>query len=175
MRRIVLTFGFIAGGILAAIMFLTLPFHERIGGGTGMVIGYTSMVLASLMIYVGIRQYRDTVLGGRISYWQGLKVGLLISGIAVACYVVAWEILYYGFMPDFADKYAASAVEALRATGAAEAQIAAKTAEMARFAEMYRNPLVNIAFTILEPLPVVLLFSLVSAGLLRTKSPPTAG
>lgn len=41
---------------------------------------------------------------------------------------------------------------------------------MAKFAEMYRNPLVNIAFTILEPLPVVLLFSFVSAGLLsRTK------
>jgi hypothetical protein len=34
---------------------------------------------------------------------------------------------------------------------------------------MYKNPLVNIAFTFLEPLPVGLIFSLVTAGVLSRK------
>ena len=37
---------------------------------------------------------------------------------------------------------------------------------MAEFSEMYKNPLVNIAFTLLEPLPVGLLFTGVSAFVL---------
>jgi hypothetical protein len=40
---------------------------------------------------------------------------------------------------------------------------------MAEFKEMYRNPLVNIGFTFLEPLPVGLLFTLVTAGVLSRK------
>jgi hypothetical protein len=40
---------------------------------------------------------------------------------------------------------------------------------MAEFKEMYKNPLINIAFTLLEPLPVGLLFTLVAAGVLSRK------
>ena len=35
------------------------------------------------------------------------------------------------------------------------------------------NPLVNVAFTLLEPLPVGLVFTLVSAGVLSRKRQPT--
>jgi hypothetical protein len=40
---------------------------------------------------------------------------------------------------------------------------------MAQFKEMYKNPLVNIAYTLLEPLPVGILFTLVTAGVLSRK------
>ena len=39
-----------------------------------------------------------------------------------------------------------------------------KAKEMADFGEMYQNPLVNVAFTAIEPLPVGLVFTLVTAG-----------
>ena len=42
-------------------------------------------------------------------------------------------------------------------------------AEMKKFAEMYRNPLINSAITFLEPLPVGLVIALVSAGILRRR------
>ena len=35
--------------------------------------------------------------------------------------------------------------------------------------KMYKNPLLNIAFTLLEPLPVGILFALISAGILSRK------
>ncbi len=173
MRKIVLTFGLIAGVILSAMMLLTLPFHDQIGfGTTGLVVGYTSMVLGFLMIYFGVRSYRDNVADGRITFGRAFQVGFLIMAVASICYVATWQVVYYKFMPDFTDKYAAYEMQKAKASGASDAEIAAKAAEMAKFKEMYRNPLVNIAFTFLEPLPVGLVFTLVTAGVLSRKRQP---
>ncbi len=169
MRKIVLTFGLIAGAILSAMMLLTIPFADRIGFDKGAIIGYTTMVLAFLMVYFGVRSYRDTVAGGSVSFGRAFKVGLLIVVIASACYVATWQFIYYRVTPDFMEKYSAYTLDKARAGGASEAEIAAKAEEMAKFSKLYKNPLVNIGFTFLEPLPVGLVFSLVTAGALSRK------
>lgn len=169
MRKTVFTYGLIAGAVLSAMMIATLPFIDRIGFDAGAVIGYTAMVVAFLMIYFGVRSYRDGVAGGRVTFGRAFLVGLSITAVACLCYVVTWQVVYYGFVPDFLDKYTAYAVEKARAGGATEAQLAATIEQMAAFAEMYENPLVNIAFTLLEPLPVGLVFTLVTAGVLSRK------
>jgi len=171
MQRIVLTFGLIAGAILSVMMLLTLPFHDQIGFDKGYIIGYTTMVLAFLMIFVGVKTYRDTVAGGKVTFGQAFKVGLLIMLVASVCYVVTWEFIYYTISPDYLDKYASYSIEKLKQSGASAEAIAAKTQEMAKFKIMYQNPLVNIAFTLLEPLPVGLLFTLVAAAVLSRKRP----
>jgi len=171
MKRIVLTFGLIAGAILAVMMLLTLPFHDQIGFDKGYIIGYTTMVLAFLMIFVGVKTYRDTVAGGKVTFGQAFKVGLLIMLVASVCYVVTWEFIYYTISPDYLDKYASYSIEKLKQSGASAEAVAAKTQEMAKFKVMYQNPLVNIAFTLLEPLPVGLLFTLVAAAVLSRKRP----
>ena len=87
MRKIVLTFGLIAGAVLSVMMLLTLPFMDRIGFDKGEIIGYTTMVLAFLMVYFGIRSYRDNVAGGSIGFGRAFLVGLLITFVASACYI----------------------------------------------------------------------------------------
>jgi Protein of unknown function (DUF4199) len=174
MTRIVLTFGLIAGAVMAATLLATLPFQDQTGFDRGAIVGYTSMVLAFLMVFFGVRSYRDTVAGGAVTFGQAFKVGLLITVVATACYVVTWEIVYYTAMPDFLDKYTAYALEKARQSGATETALATQAKEMADFAQLYRNPLVNVAFTVLEPLPVGLVFTLVSAGVLRRTPPPDA-
>lgn len=169
MRKIVLTFGLIAGAILSVMMLLALGFQDQIGFDRGAVVGYTSMVLAFLMVYFGVRSYRDQVAGGRVSFGRAFAVGLLITAVASVCYVATWEVIYYRLAPDFGDKYAAYVVQKAREAGATEAQIAERTRQMDQFKEAYRNPLVNIAYTLLEPLPVGLLFTLVAAGVLSRK------
>jgi hypothetical protein len=171
MQRIILTFGLIAGAILSVMMLLTIPFHDQIGFDKGYIIGYTTMVLAFLMIFVGVKTYRDTVAGGKVTFGQAFKVGLLIMLVASACYVVTWEFIYYTISPDYLDKYASYSIEKLKQSGASAEAVAAKTQEMAKFKIMYQNPLVNIAFTLLEPLPVGLLFTLVAAAVLSRKRP----
>jgi hypothetical protein len=171
MRKIVLTFGLIAGAVLSAMMVLAMAYQDAIGFDRGVVVGYTSMVLAFLMVFFGVKSYRDHVAGGHVTFGRAFTVGLLITLVATACYVVSWQVIYYGFMPDFLDKYTAYALEQARAAGATDAELSVKAKEMADFGEMYKNPLVNIAFTAIEPLPVGLVFTLVSAGVLGRKRP----
>ena len=175
MKKIVWTFGLIAGGIMSAMMLLTLPFQEKIGD-VGAILGYTTMVLAFLMIYFGTRTYRDTELGGAIRFGRAFTVGILISLIGSTCYVATWEVLYHTVASDFAEKYSARLVEKAQKNGATAEQIAVRKAEMAKFAESYKNPLVNVAYTYLEVLPVGCLVTLICAGLLsRKKSGPESG
>ena len=87
-----------------------------------------------------------------------------------ACHVATWQVIFYTFTPDFMDKYAAHELEKARKTGASEAQIAAQAKQMANFQQLHKNPLVNIAFTFLEPLPPGLLIVALSAGMLRRKA-----
>ena len=171
MKKIVLTFGLIAGGIMSLMFALTIPFHDEIGFDRGVVIGYTSMVLAFLLVFFGIRTYRDNIAGGSVGFGQALKVGSLIVLVASVTYVMAWQVIYYGgIMPDYMTKYTAHVIDKERAKGASEAELAKKATEMQEFEEMYKNPLVNFGLTILEPLPVGLIITLVSAAVLRRKS-----
>jgi hypothetical protein len=175
MQRIVLTFGLIAGAILAVMMCIAMAFHDQIGFDRGLIIGYTSMVLAFLMVFFGVRSYRDNVAGGHVNFGRAFVVGLMITLVATACYVGTWELIYFRFMPDFADKYAAAAVDKAKKSGATDAQVAAIAKAMSDFKEAYKNPLVNVAYTAIEPLPVGLLFTLVAAGVLRRKRQTATG
>ena len=174
MRKIVLTFGLIAGAILSGMMLISMSLVDRIGFDKGEVIGYTTMVLAFLMVFFGVKSYRDNVAGGTIRFGRAFKVGLLITLVASTCYVATWQLIYYQLAPDFGDRYAAYAVEKARQSGASEAELARRTQEMARFREMYRNPLANIAITLLEPLPIGLLATLMTAVVLSRKRQATS-
>lgn len=169
MRKIVLTYGLIADGILSGMMLLAMPFHEQIGFDKGMIIGYTTMVVAFLMVFFGVRAYRDTVAGGTIGFGRAFQVGILITLIATICYVATWQVIYRTFASDYLDKYAEYTLEKARAGGASEAEIARRQAELAEFAEDYQNPIINIAYTALEPLPVGVVFTLLAAGVLSRK------
>jgi hypothetical protein len=169
MRKTVLTFGLISGGILSIMMLATIPFMDSIGFDRAEVIGYTTMVLAFLLIFFGVRSYRDNVAGGSVSFGRAFAVGALIALVASACYVATWELIYYKLAPDFMAKYQAHSIEKARASGESQASIDKRVADMQRFAELYKNPAINVAITFIEPLPVGLVFALVSAGILRRR------
>jgi hypothetical protein len=171
MMKIVLTFGLISGAILSAMMLVTMPFMDSIGFERGEVIGYTSMVVAFLLIFFGVRAYRAQF-GGTVGFLRAFAVGALIAGVASVGYVATWQVIYYKLAPDFMDKYQAYTLEKERAEGASEAEIARKKAELDEFAVMYRNPFINAAITFIEPLPVGLVVALVSAGVLSRRRKP---
>jgi hypothetical protein len=172
MKRVILVYGCIAGLILAAMMFATLPFMHHLSLKTSEVIGYTTMVIAFLMVFFGVRSYRDGVGGGAVGFGRALGVGLLITLIGSAFYVAAWEVVYHFFMPDFFDGYIDAVLREARAHGASEAQLAEQAKQMADFKVLYQNPLVNIAMTLMEPLPVGVAMSVVAAGILRRRPLP---
>lgn len=170
MTRIVWTFGLIAGAILAAMMVITLPFHDQLGPDNALILGYATMVAAFLLVFFGVKQYRDNVGGGTISFGKAFQVGALIALIGSACYVATWEVLYFGgYTSDYFEKYSAQMVEKWQAEGKPQAEIDKEVADLKVWAERYKNPAINAAITFLEPLPVALIFALLSAGVLRRR------
>ena len=169
MKKTVLTFGLIAGAVLSLMVAITVPFHDAIGFDRGVIVGYTSMVLAFLLIFFGVRSYRDNVGGGSVRFGRAFAVGISIGAIASLLYVATWLVIFYNFTPDYMQKYQAHVLEKARAEGESAEAIAKKKAETDGYIEMYRNPFLIAATAFLEPLPVVLIVSLVSAGVLSRR------
>lgn len=170
MKRTVLIFGVLSGVVSSAMMFLSLPLINsgKLNFDNGEIIGYTSIFLSFLLVFFGIRSHRENN-GGTISFGRAFAVGILITLISCVFYVASWEVIYFKMMPDFADKYSAHAIAKMRAKGASDADIAAKKKEMDQLKALYDNPLTNAAVTMIEPFPVGLIVTLISAGILRRK------
>ena len=175
MKKTVLTFGLIAGAIISALMGASLVLADKIGSAHSMALGYTIMVASFLLIYFGIRSYRDNELAGRISFGRAFSCGILITLITCICYVAMWEVLYFNFMPHFMDGYFAAQIHQVQSSGLDPATIAAQVAAIQRSAQLYQNPLVNMAYTFIEPFPVGLVITLVSAAVLRRRAPAGSG
>ena len=172
MKKTVLTFGLISGAICAGMIIGSMPFEEKIGFAKAEIIGYTTLVLAALLVFFGVRSYRENVGGGRLSFGRGFAVGILITLLSTFCYVTTWEIVYFKFMPDFGDKYAAHMIEQAKASGASQQTIDRKIQEAQEFSRVYKNPVVNVAYTFMEMFPVGLVATLISAAVLRKRPKP---
>jgi len=169
MKKTVLTFGLISGAISAAMMLATLPFADKIGWDKGEILGYTTIVLSALLVFFGVRSYRENVGGGRLTFGRGFAVGILITLISSACYVGTWELLYYKLMPGFAEKYAAHMVEQAKASGASQQKLDETERKAKEFRVMYDNPVNNVAMTFMEVFPIGVAVTLAAAGILRKK------
>lgn len=169
MKKTVLTFGLIAGVMISVLMDGSLLLFSKMGSVHSMLLGYTMMVASFLLVYFGIRSYRDNVLDGRISFGRGFACGILITLITTVCYVATWEVIYFKFIPHFMDSYFAAQVHRVQASGQDPATTAAQVAAIEHSQQLYQNPLVNMAYTFIEPLPVGVIITLVSAGVLRRR------
>jgi hypothetical protein len=174
MKKIVATFGLISGAISSVMMLGMMRFVENLGFDKAEILGYTTIVLSFLLVFFGIRSYRDNPGGGVVSFGRAFTVGLLITIVSCMCYVATWEVLYFNFAHGFMDKYSAHMVEQIKASGASPEKIQAQLRQMKSYRELYQNPLFNAGVTFLEPFPIGLVMTLVSAAILRKKSVPAA-
>src|SRR5262245_19211690 len=93
MRKVILTFGLLAGAIVSLLILIGIVLWE----GTGKVlvdtelVGYATMVIALSMIFFGTKSYRDNSQSGAIRFWKGFQVGILITLVASLMYTITWE------------------------------------------------------------------------------------
>lgn len=175
MRKIVFTYGLLAGAIVSLFMVIGLILMEKdvVTFEGGELLGYATMVIALSMIFLGIKSYRDNHQKGALKFGKGLQIGALITLIGSLIYATVWET-YYQSSPEvqtsFISKYTERTLEKMKAKGASQAELDQKAREMAGMAEMYKNPLIRFGFTMLEILPVGILITLICAAVLRRKS-----
>ena len=171
MKKIGLIFGLISGALMAIFMFATMPFVDRIGMDRMLFVGYTGIVLAFMLVFFGIRSYRENVNGGYVTFGRAFLIGILITLISSVCYVIAWQIFYHSFMPDFFEKYSAHVIEKARASGATPDAIQAQANQLQKDIALYKHPVLHNLFVFLEPFPVGLVITLISAAILRKRRP----
>jgi hypothetical protein len=168
MTKNIIVYGLIAGIIVSVLMLFSIGNINDLN--IGLAIGYASMLLAFSLVFVGIKNYRDKYNGGVISFGKAFKIGIMIVLIASTMYVISWLINYFFFIPDYMEKYAASMLDQLKASGTSQAEIDKQAKEMASFNARYKNPFFNALITYTEILPVGLAVTLISSFILKRKS-----
>lgn len=167
MKRNVLIFGLVLGAILCINMVVMVNMmYSNSEFESNDLVGYAAMVVVFSLIFFGVRNYRNKELNKSISFGKAFKMGTLIALFASTIYVGVWLFYYYLAVPDFIDIYTARVLH----NCTTEAELAAKTQEMANFKEMYESPLFVILITYSEVLPVGLVVALVSALILKRKN-----
>jgi hypothetical protein len=174
MKKIVLTYGLISGMIIAVLVWLNtdLCMKGYISLDRGMLVGYASMLIALSMVFFGIKSYRDNYGGGRITFWKGLQIGLLISLIGGVLYW-AGAATYGVAHPDLEEKvmqkYKEYNTQKMSENGASQADIDKANEDMETMAKLFQNPLLFFVACLIEILPVGIVVTLISAALLRKK------
>lgn len=171
MKKIIITYGIIAGLITGGLMLATMPLfvNGTIDQNHGFWIGMTGIVISLSLVFFGVKSYRDNQADGTITFGKGLLIGLGITMIASLFYVVAWEITYAQSGDWFLEQWKNGELEKLRSSGAPETDIQQAQKDWVGFAEMYKNPVIRYGMTLMEIFPVGLFISLISAALLRNK------
>jgi hypothetical protein len=170
MKKTILTFGIISGVLSSAMMCGTIPFLRDLNhGNKGYYLGYTAIVLSFLLVFFGIRSYRDNLANGTITFGRAFTIGIGITLISCLFYVVTWEIIYFNFLHGFMDSYFAHQIQRVQSTPGTPESIQAKVAAIRHSQQLYENPFVNALYTFIEPFPVGLVITLISAAILRKK------
>lgn len=168
MKNIIIKNGLFASAIVVLFMIVTTYLWKTDPEfKPGMVYGFSGMIIAFIFIFIGIKNYRDTLSNGLITFGKAFKIGFFIALFASTFYVLAWLILYYNFIPDFIDLYLKGVVEDAKAAGETATQIQAKVDEINQLRESYKNPIMIVLLTFMEILPVGILIALISALILK--------
>ena len=164
MNKIVLKNGLFGSSIVTALL-LSVTFYMKANPEkeVSMFFGFAGMLLAFFFVVLGIKQQRDTN-NGFISLGKAFLTGFWITLIISTIYVIVWLIIFYNFFPNFAEHYTDMAI-----AKASPDEVAQVTEEMNSFKEMYKNPIMVILLTYMEILPLGIVFSLISALILKKK------
>src|ERR1700741_3688945 len=98
MIKSLLKWGMISGLLITAFFLATHLLYTKDFKAetwdTGVILGYSSIIIALAAIFFGIKSYRDKTLGGKISF---LKAFILGSGISAVSSIVMGIYVYLLF------------------------------------------------------------------------------
>ncbi|MEO0472696.1 MAG: DUF4199 domain-containing protein [Bacteroidota bacterium] len=175
MLRTSLLYGFLSGLIMLTISFVAfLLDNDPPDYAMQEVVGFASIILSTVFVYLGIKRLRDKELNGIISFGKAVGTGLLISLIAAIMFALFSYAYYEWIDPDFSQKYLAWTIEQVRESGLSEAEIEQRITTLKQeYEAVWDNKILGSLAMIPTVLPFGLLVSIISAFMLRTKTSAT--
>lgn len=169
MSKTIIVFGVIAGLILAAFLFVSIPWFKNLGSGP-MAVGFVVQLLTFSLIFFGIRSYRNKHNNGELSLVTGFHIGIWIAFIASTFYVIAWAIVYHFFVPNFLDQMEAMRLSVATAQGATPSQLDIIKKQVANSRELYSTWWGFSGMTLIEVFPTGFVVTAVSVLLLKRRT-----
>lgn len=168
-------------GILAAAILLTIPLISNLFMGSnpdnytmGEVVGYSSMILSLLLIFVAQNEYRKNSPEGKIAFGKGLLMGLAISALASFGFAI-YNWVYIEFInPDFIEQYYSYYVESIKNSGQEAAVIQEKISQLEGEKAFFTSPMVQFAVMYLTVFAVGIVVSLITAAISSNLKPAHA-
>lgn len=178
MKKTVFIFGGIAGLIVVAMMFITMPMAEDGNIEGGQLLGYATMVVALSLIFFGVKSYRDNQQNGSIKFGKAFLVGLYITLVASAMYAIGWEIYLKSHdmtAMEFIEQYSQGQIDHAKNDGASSAEVDKISSQAENAMSWYGNPILRFLFTaMVEMFPVGLIVSLIVAAILKKNKRQTS-
>ncbi len=166
MKPVVFRYGLYSAIIIIVLGAIHLAFLDQTGFAVGEVIGYLTITIAMIFVFLGIKHYRDRVNGGRLTFGQGMKLGLLIVLVPSLAFglldIFYTNVIDPGFFQNYLD-YQITEVRKNYSGEAAETRIEKMRADM----EMFKNPIWGFLFMFLTVFVIGVVVTIISSLTLR--------
>jgi len=172
MKKVVLRFGLISSITIVLLFLLSwILFGSQNNYTVKEIFGYASMVIALVFVFFGIKQYRDSVNHGRLSFGKGLQVGILIVLMASIAFGL-FDIFYLKVLnPGFLDQYFNFQIAQMQQS-LPPAEVESKRKEMEAAKAMMENPVVNFLLMFATVFIIGVIVSVISSLILMRKPKP---
>src|SRR5215212_2580724 len=106
MKRTILRYGLLSGVVMIVLFVLEfLIFRNAPDYDVQEVFGWAAMIISLVFVFFGIKHIRDKENGGRLTFGQGMKAGILIvliASLALAIYNFVYvTVINPGFIEDY--------------------------------------------------------------------------
>ena len=169
MKKVVLRFGLLSAITVVFLFFLSwVLFGSQDNYTVKEIFGYSSMVIAMVFVFFGIKQYRDSVNQGALPFGKGLQVGILIVLMASTAFGL-FSVLYVNLLnPEFFDKFYNFQITQLQQS-LPPAEFESRRKEMEASKAMMQNPIFNFLLMFATVLIVGVIATVISSLILMRK------
>lgn len=168
MKAILVKYGLIGGFIMAFGFLLSIPLSGSPANYDTMeILGYTSIIIALLAVFFGIKSYRDRQLGGRIQFSKGLLTGIGISAVASAILGLYTFIHIAWIDPDFSQSYSAWEIDKIESSDMSAIEKTEAITSMKELVPKLDSPLIQALIMYGTVFIIGIIVSLISAAILR--------
>jgi len=137
------------------------------------IAGYLTMLISMIFVFIGIKYYRDNVNNGMLTFWQGLKVGLLIVLIPSVAFGL-FDLLYTEVInPGWMENYYSQMIEQTKKTTSPE-KLDAALKKLQASKEMFSNPVWQFLLMALTVFIIGFIVTIISSLTLRRTKPAIA-
>ncbi len=161
-----LNWGLILGFVMI-IFSAILYFMDQIGNQKLSLVPFVIMIIVT---YFGIKAYRDTFLGGFMSFGQALGSGVLINFYASIVGGIFTILLYSVIDPDLTQKLLVMSQEKMLEKGVSEAQME----QALSVTKIFMKPVIMAAMGVFSSVFFGLLISLILGIFLKNEGGPAA-